>query len=241
MLVARILPLQEITLKLKIHFLLGKSEELVQQHSCYSAPRGVMMICFINISKPHLTMSRTKKRCIKNPPSFRNKTIHLCSEKGIGLHNVFFRLNFSHIAFDRFSLLMSQRTSRKRSRALVCLQISNCFLLLKAGCSEQAIHKKKFKTPKTYYRFFVKTQPPLFLTKFFSVTVILALNSRWYSVNPPPPPPQLTKHFLLPQREKTPRAERTFRVWASVRHVTGTGTGLLGEIPRVVVQKSALL
>jgi hypothetical protein len=25
-----------------------------------------------------------------------------------------------------------------------------------------------------------------------------------------------------------------------VRHVTGTGTGLLGEIPRVVVQKSAL-
>jgi hypothetical protein len=26
-----------------------------------------------------------------------------------------------------------------------------------------------------------------------------------------------------------------------VRHVTGTGTGLLGEIPRVVVQKSALL
>jgi hypothetical protein len=26
----------------------------------------------------------------------------------------------------------------------------------------------------------------------------------------------------------------------SVRHVTGTGTGLLGEIPRVVVQKSAL-
>jgi hypothetical protein len=30
MLVARILPLQEITLKLKIHFLLGKSEELVQ-------------------------------------------------------------------------------------------------------------------------------------------------------------------------------------------------------------------
>jgi hypothetical protein len=30
MLVARILPLQEITLKLKTHFLLGKSEELVQ-------------------------------------------------------------------------------------------------------------------------------------------------------------------------------------------------------------------
>ncbi len=28
---------------------------------------------------------------------------------------------------------------------------------------------------------------------------------------------------------------------APVRHVTGTGTGLLGEIPRVVVQKSALL
>ncbi len=27
----------------------------------------------------------------------------------------------------------------------------------------------------------------------------------------------------------------------TVRHVTGTGTGLLGEIPRVVVQKSALL
>ncbi len=27
----------------------------------------------------------------------------------------------------------------------------------------------------------------------------------------------------------------------SVRHVTGTGTGLLGKIPRVVVQKSALL
>jgi hypothetical protein len=26
----------------------------------------------------------------------------------------------------------------------------------------------------------------------------------------------------------------------TVRHVTGTGTGLLGEIPRVVVQKSAL-
>ncbi len=26
-----------------------------------------------------------------------------------------------------------------------------------------------------------------------------------------------------------------------VRHVTGTGSGLLGEIPRVVVQKSALL
>ncbi len=26
----------------------------------------------------------------------------------------------------------------------------------------------------------------------------------------------------------------------SVRHVTGTGTGLLGEIPRVAVQKSAL-
>jgi hypothetical protein len=25
-----------------------------------------------------------------------------------------------------------------------------------------------------------------------------------------------------------------------VQHVTGTGTGLLGEIPRVVVQKSAL-
>ncbi len=27
----------------------------------------------------------------------------------------------------------------------------------------------------------------------------------------------------------------------TVRHVTGTGSGLLGEIPRVVVQKSALL
>ncbi len=27
----------------------------------------------------------------------------------------------------------------------------------------------------------------------------------------------------------------------SVRHVTGTGSGLLGKIPRVVVQKSALL
>ncbi len=27
----------------------------------------------------------------------------------------------------------------------------------------------------------------------------------------------------------------------TVRHVTGTGTGLLGEIPGVVVQKSALL
>jgi hypothetical protein len=26
-----------------------------------------------------------------------------------------------------------------------------------------------------------------------------------------------------------------------VRHVTGTGSGLLGEIPRAVVQKSALL
>ncbi len=26
----------------------------------------------------------------------------------------------------------------------------------------------------------------------------------------------------------------------TVRHVTGTGSGLLGEIPRVVVQKSAL-
>ena len=27
---------------------------------------------------------------------------------------------------------------------------------------------------------------------------------------------------------------------STVRHVTGTGSGLLGEIPRVVVQKSAL-
>ncbi len=30
-------------------------------------------------------------------------------------------------------------------------------------------------------------------------------------------------------------------LFSSVRHVTGTGSGLLGEIPRVVVQKSALL
>ncbi len=29
--------------------------------------------------------------------------------------------------------------------------------------------------------------------------------------------------------------------YVTVRHVTGTGSGLLGEIPRVVVQKSALL
>jgi hypothetical protein len=28
--------------------------------------------------------------------------------------------------------------------------------------------------------------------------------------------------------------------YSGVRHVTGTGSGLLGEIPRVVVQKSAL-
>jgi hypothetical protein len=32
-----------------------------------------------------------------------------------------------------------------------------------------------------------------------------------------------------------------FQCCKCVRHVTGTGTGLLGEIPRVVVQKSALL
>ncbi len=39
---------------------------------------------------------------------------------------------------------------------------------------------------------------------------------------------------------------KTFAIYflcftACVRHVTGTGSGLLGEIPRVVVQKSALL
>ncbi len=32
-----------------------------------------------------------------------------------------------------------------------------------------------------------------------------------------------------------------FKIFVIVRHVTGTGSGLLGEIPRVVVQKSALL
>jgi hypothetical protein len=80
MLVARILPLQEITLKLKIHFLLGKTEELVQQHSCYSAPRVVMMICFITIFKPHLTI-QGPKQSIKNPTSFRNRTIRLCADK----------------------------------------------------------------------------------------------------------------------------------------------------------------
>jgi hypothetical protein len=31
------------------------------------------------------------------------------------------------------------------------------------------------------------------------------------------------------------------KIYVCVRHVTGTGSGLLGEIPRVVVQKSALL
>jgi hypothetical protein len=57
MLVARILPLQEITLKLKIHFLLGKSEELVQP-----AFMLVSSTCccdddlFPNYFKPHLTI-----------------------------------------------------------------------------------------------------------------------------------------------------------------------------------------
>jgi hypothetical protein len=88
-------------------------------------------------------------------------------------------------------------------------------------------------------------------TKFLHLVLSYKLNkqliqflSYLYSVvasAPEPPSPPPSTFHVCPTCCKGDKYFLDYFISIQcVRHVTGTGTGLLGEIPRVVVQKSAL-